>query len=105
MTGISDDLLTKLEEFVCYYCSMRKKDMNEVRFIKYPTKYQNANKIIQILTIPCCRSELLNHNIGRGRIMLFVSGKNAWKQILNFQVYQVTDGTKTQTYAGLKNPF
>ena len=25
MTGISDDLLTKLEEFVCYYYSMRKK--------------------------------------------------------------------------------
>ena len=52
-----------------------KKDMNEVRFVKYPTKYQNENKIIHILTIPRCRSELLHHNIGRGRIMLFVSGK------------------------------
>ena len=49
--------------------------MNEVRFIKYPTKYQNASKIIQILTIPCCRSELLYHNIGKGRIMMFVSEK------------------------------
>ena len=25
MTGISDDLFTKLEEFVCYYYSMQKK--------------------------------------------------------------------------------
>ena len=82
-----------------------KKDVNEGRFVKYPSKYQNENKIIHILTISSCRSELLYHNTGRGRIMLFVSGKEAWKQILNFQVYQITDGTKTKTYAGLKNPF
>ena len=67
-----------------------KKDMHEVRFVKYPTKYQNENKII---------------HIGRGQIILFVSGKKAWKQILNFQLYQITDGMKTQTYARLKNPF
>ena len=82
-----------------------KKDMNEVRFVKYPTKYQNENKIIHILTIPRCRSELQYHDTGRGGIMFLVSGKNARKQILNFQVYQITDGTKTQTCAGLKNPF
>ena len=82
-----------------------KKDVHEVRFIKYPSKYQNENKIIYILTIPRCGPELLYHNTGRGQIMLFVSGKEGWKQILNFQVYQITDGTKTQTYAGLKNSF
>ena len=30
-----------------------KKDMNEVWFVKYLTKYQNENKIIHILTNPC----------------------------------------------------
>ena len=44
-------------------------------------------------------------DIGRRQIMLFVSAKKGWKQILNFQVYQITDGTKTQTYAVSKNPF
>ena len=37
--------------------------------------------------------------------MLLVSGKRAWKQILNFQVRQITDRPKMQTCAGLKNPF
>ena len=30
--NISDDLETKLEEFVCHICSMRKKDVNEFLF-------------------------------------------------------------------------
>ena len=94
ITGISDDLFTKLEEFVMLLLQYVKKDMNEFRFVKYPSKYENENNIY-ILTILRCRSELLYHNIGGGRIMLFVSGKEAWNQILNFQVYQITDGTKT----------
>ena len=39
--NISDDLLTKLEGFVCHICGMRKKDANEVWFVKYYSKYQN----------------------------------------------------------------
>ena len=31
-----------------------KKDVNEGRFVKYPSKYQNENKIIHILTILSC---------------------------------------------------
>ena len=81
-----------------------KKDVNEVRFVKYTSKYQNGNKIIDISTILRCRSVLLYHNIARGEVMLFVSGKEAWKQILNFQINQIMDGMKTRTYARLKNP-
>ena len=87
------------------YLQYAKKDVNKVRFAKYSSKYQNENKINDISTIPRCRSVLLYHNIARGRIMFFVSGKEVWKQILNFQVYQMTDGTKTRTYAGFKNLF
>ena len=36
--------------------------------------------------------------------MLLVSGKEDRKHILNFQVYQIMDETKTQTYAGLTSP-
>ena len=72
------------------YLQCAKKDVNKVRFVKYSSKYQNENKIT---------------DIARERIMFFASGKEAWKQILNFQVYQMTDGTKTRTYAGLKNLF
>ena len=42
--------------------------------------------------------------LARGRIMLLVFGKVTWKQILNFEVYQTTDGAKTQTYTGMKKP-
>ena len=53
--------LIKLEEFVCHICGMRKRDVNEDRFVKYYSKYQNA-------------------------IVLHVSWKDAWNQVLNFQV-------------------
>ena len=36
---LSDDLLRKLEEFICHICVMREKDVNEVRFEKYYNKY------------------------------------------------------------------
>ena len=87
------------------YLQYAKKDVNKVRFVKYPSKYQNENKIIDISTIPRYRSVILYYNIAKGQIMLFVSGKEAWKQIFNFQVYQIKDGMKMRTYAGLKNPF
>ena len=46
--------LIKLEEFVCHICGMQKKDVNEVRFVKYYSKYQNANKVVDISTLlPC----------------------------------------------------
>ena len=52
--NISDDLLTKLEGFICHICNMRKKDVNEVRFVKYYNKYQNENKVVDISTLlPC----------------------------------------------------
>ena len=50
----SDDLLTKLEEFVCHICSMRKKDVSEVRFVKCYSKYQNENKVVDISTVSPC---------------------------------------------------
>ena len=51
-----------------------KKDMNEVRFVKYPTKYQNENKII---------------HIGREQIILFVSEKKGLEA--NFELLIVSD--------------
>ena len=38
---------------------MRKKDVNEVRFVKYYSKYHNENKIVDISTHPPCRAVLL----------------------------------------------
>ena len=73
------------------YLRYAKKDVNEVRFVKCPSKCHNENKIIDISTIPRCRSVLLYYNIARGRVMLFVSVKEAWQQILNFQVYHGWD--------------
>ena len=35
---------------------------NEVRFVKYRSKYQNENKIVDILTLASCRSVLLLHS-------------------------------------------
>ena len=55
------------------YLQHAKKDVYEVRVVKYPSKYQNENKIIDISTIPRCRSGFLYHNIARGQIMLFMS--------------------------------
>ena len=52
---ISDDILTKLEEFVCHSCGMRKKNANEVQFVKYYSKYQNGNKGVDISTLFPCR--------------------------------------------------
>ena len=46
--NISDDLLTKLEEFICHICGMRKENVNEVWFVKYYSKYQNGNKFVDI---------------------------------------------------------
>ena len=36
------------------YLQYVKKDVNEVRFVKYPSKYQNENKVIDVSTIHCC---------------------------------------------------
>ena len=49
--NISDDLLTKLEEFVCHICGMQKENVNEVQFAKYYSKYQNGNKVDDISTL------------------------------------------------------
>ena len=49
--NISDDLLTKLEGFVCHICGMQKKDVNEIRFVKYYSKYQNGSKVVDISTL------------------------------------------------------
>ena len=40
------------------------------------------------------------YQIAKERFMLHGSGKGVRKQILNFQVWQITDGTNTETYAG-----
>ena len=36
-----------------------KKVVSEVRFVKHPSKYQNENIVIDISTLPPCRSALL----------------------------------------------
>ena len=73
--------LTKLEGFVCHICSMRKKDVNEVWCVKYYSKCQNGNKVVDISTpLP------YSLYIERGRILLQVSGKDAWKQVMNFRL-------------------
>ena len=46
--NISDDLLRKLEEFICHICVMQEKNLNEVRFEKFHNKYQNENKVVDI---------------------------------------------------------
>ena len=35
---------------------MRKKDVNEVRFVKYYSKYQNGNKVVHVSTLSPCWS-------------------------------------------------
>ena len=81
--NISDNLLTKLEEFVCHFCGMRKKDVNEVRFVKYSI-IANIRMETKLLIFQLFR--LADLYIARERILLQVSGKDAWKQVLNFQV-------------------
>ena len=76
--NISDDLLIKLEEFV--------------------------HKNVSFVSTICEKNIWMKLDLARGRIMLLVFGKVTWKQILNFEVYQTTDGAKVQTYAGMKNP-
>ena len=49
--NVSDDLLTKLEEFVCHICGMHKENVNEVRFVKYYSNYQNGNKVVDISSL------------------------------------------------------
>ena len=41
---------------------MRKNDVNEVRLVKYLGKCQNENEIVDISTLPPCRSVLLVHS-------------------------------------------
>ena len=57
--NISDGLLAKLEVFICHIFCMRKNAVNEVRFVKYYSKYQNENKIVYISIRPPCQSVLL----------------------------------------------
>ena len=83
------------------YLQYVKKDVNQVLFVKYHSKYQNENKLF-IFQLSHVADQNYCIITEQHRIMLFASGKEAWKQILNFQVYQITDGSKTQTYAGLK---
>ena len=46
-----DDLLRKLEEFVCHICVMREKEVNEAWFDK---NYQKENKVVDISTLLLC---------------------------------------------------
>ena len=77
---------------------MREKGVNELRFVKYYSKYQDKKKLLTFQLF--CLADQYCYYIARGQL----SGKDAWKQVLNFQVKQITDGTKMQTYAGLKSP-
>ena len=43
-----------------------------------------------------CLADQYYYYIARGQIMLLVSGKGAWEQILNFEVYQITDEMKRE---------
>ena len=83
--NISDDLLTKLREFVCHICGMRKEDVNEVRFVKYYSKYQNGNKVAHVSTLSPCWSVV--HSKGKN------SFAGIWKRCLeaSFEIPSIAD--------------
>ena len=59
--NISDDLYKKLEEYVCQLYGVRKANVNNVRYTKFKSKLQNENKIVDLSTLPPCRSVLSLH--------------------------------------------
>ena len=79
---------------------MPKKDVNEVRFVKYYSNYQNKNKIVDISTLPSCRSVLLLYSKRANDVTCI------WKIWLEakFEVPCIADGTKSRIYAGLRSP-
>ena len=64
-----------------------KKDVNEVQFGQYRSKYQNENKIVDISTLPPCRSVLLLQS-KRANYVACV-----WKRYLeiNFELPSISD--------------
>ena len=51
-----------------------------------------------------CLADQYYYYTAKEKIMFDVYGNVARKQLLNFQVKQITDGTKKRIYAGLKSP-
>ena len=60
---LSDELFSKVEEFVCYLYGSRLKDINLLRFNMYTKKYIKENKIIDMCSLPPCRSVLKLHSM------------------------------------------
>ena len=58
---LSDQLFTELEEFTCYLYGARSKDINKLRYKIFDKKYTKENKIIDMCTLPPCRSVLKLH--------------------------------------------
>ena len=79
----------------------KKRDVHEVQFLKYH-KYWNERKIVDISTLSPCQSVLLLHS-NRANYVACV-WKRSLGASLNYQVYQIMDGMKMRTYAGLNSP-
>ena len=60
---LSDQLVSELEEYVCYLYGSRSKDINLVQYNIYTKKYTNENKIIDMCSLPPCRSVLKLHSM------------------------------------------
>ena len=69
------------------YLRYAKKDMNEAQFVKYRSKYQNENKIVDISDLPPCRSVLLLHSKRPNYVA------SVWKRSLeaNFELPNISD--------------
>jgi len=55
---LSDELFESLEEFTCNLYGYKKKDINKVRKMMFDKKYTKEGKIIDLASLPPCRSVL-----------------------------------------------
>ena len=60
---LSDELFDSLEEFTCLLYGYKKKDINKVRKMMFDKKYTKEGKIIDLASLPPCRSVLYLHSL------------------------------------------
>ena len=54
-------MISLLEEFVCYLYGYHQKDVNVVRFRIHSKKLRQENKVVDLATLPPCKSVLKLH--------------------------------------------
>ena len=59
--NLSDDLLNKIQQFVCQIYGSRKEKVNDTRYELFHRKYNNQNKIVDMSSLPPCESVLKLH--------------------------------------------